>query len=322
MNLTAILLSGVIGLAQGTLLILAAPGVVGLLRTIKAQLQLRQGAGVLQPYRDLFKLLRKPAVRSNATSWIFASTPSVLFVAYSLLVFMVPVVHPATLISGDFVLAIYVLGLARFSLSLAGLDTGTPFGGLGSSREMFFHFLTEIGLVLVVVGLMIHWNTIDVQQVFEAHWRLGLGAFFTRPELLLLTLSLALLVLFESERIPIDNPSTHLELTMAHKAILLEYAGRDLALVEWAEMIKLTFLLTLLGNLFLPFPSLLATGAIPVVLWSVPAYGGKMVLLVLLLALWELGQPKLRLREVVAPGFTAMLLSLVAIIYTIYTTEG
>lgn len=307
-----------LGFLQGLLLIVAAPGIVGLLRLFKARLQQREGAGVLQPYRDLHKLLHRPAVRSQATSWVSTLTPYLLFSAYGLLVFMVPVFHHETLVPGDLLVVIYVLGFARFTLSLAGMDSGAPFGGLGSSREMFLHFLTEVGLLLVVVTLMLHWDTIILSRVFEEHWNLGAAGFLTSPELLLLALSLALLVLFESERIPIDNPATHLELTMAHKAVLLDYAGHDLALIEWAEMVKLTFLLTLLGNLFLPFPSLIGpTEVLPIVM-HLGAYAGKMALFVLLLALWELGRPKLRLRSVVGPGFAALLLSLGAIIYTIY----
>ena len=144
----------IIGLIQGTLLILLAPGLVGLLRYFKARLQARprRMTNIFQPYRDLHKLMGKPAIRSKTSSWVFAMTPTALFVAYVWLVFMVPVFHPATLIAGDLIVVIYVLGLARFSLSLAGLDAGAPFAGLGSSREMFLHFLTEIGFILFIIN--------------------------------------------------------------------------------------------------------------------------------------------------------------------------
>lgn len=316
-----------IGLAQGTLVILLAPGVAGLLRYFKAGLQQRRrGPGViLQPYRDLVKLMRKPAVRSETTSWFFAITPAVLFATYSLLVFLVPVFHRATLVQGDLIVVIYLLGLARFVLSLAGLDVGGPFGGLGSSREMFLHFLTEIGLVLVIAALMLRWETVSLNALFEHHWALGLTELVARPELVLLALSLALLTLLESGRIPIDNPAAHLELTMAHKAILLEYAGRDLALIEWAEMIKLTFLLTLLGSLFVPFPALPGSTSGYDLLESglaLATYAFKIGVLVLCLALWEMSRPKLRLRAVVGPGLVAMALSLTTIIYIIATRSG
>jgi formate hydrogenlyase subunit 4 len=316
-----------IGLSQGTLVILLAPGIAGLLRYFKAGLQQRRrGPGtILQPYRDLLKLMRKPAVRSETTSWFFAITPAVLFVAYGLLVFLVPVFHRATLAQGDLIVVIYLLGLARFVLSLAGLDAGAPFGGLGSSREMFLHFLTEIGLVLIIGALMLRWETVSLSGLFEYHWALGVNGFLLRPELGLLALSLALLILLESGRIPIDNPATNLELTMAHKAIELEYAGRDLALIEWAEMIKLAFLLTLLGNLFMPFPALPGATSELDLLESglaLAAYALKIVGLVLCLALWEMSRPKLRLRAVVGPGLVAMALSLTTIIYIVATKLG
>jgi len=308
-----------LGLFQGAFLIFLAPGLIGLLRYLKARMQLRpRPAGyILQPYRDLLKLMRKPAVRSATTSWVFAATPAILFAAYGLLAFMVPVFHPSTLIASDLIVVMYVLGLARFCLSLAGLDAGAPFTGLGSSREMFFHLLTEIGLILFIVAIIIRTGIINLSDIVAAHWQLNL---FTEPALILLALSLALLILFECERIPIDNPATHLELTMAHKAITLEYAGRDLALLEWAEMIKLTFLLTVLINLFLPFPAFAGPGRDAGILGQILAlafFGAKIFLLTLILALWELAQPKLRLRTVIRPGLAAMVLSLTAIIYTI-----
>jgi len=316
-----------IGVLQGLLLILIAPGLAGLLRQLKTRLQFRQGAGILQPYRDLFKLIRRPAVRSETTSWIFAFTPYILFVAYGLLAFQVPVFHCATLLSGDLIVILYILGLARFVLSLAGLDSGAPFSGLGSSREMFFHFLTEIGLMLIIATLIIRWNTINLAAIIAQHSGLlasgisgGTGTFPFNPEMLLLFLSLAFLILFESERIPIDNPATHLELTMAHKAVLLEYAGHDLALIEWAEMIKLTFLLTLLINLFAPIPAL-ATLTNGIDLWASGwawlGYALKVLGIIVLMAIWEVSQPKLRLRAVVRPSLWPVVFSVIAIIYTV-----
>ncbi len=305
---------------QGLLLILLAPCMIGVLRKLEAWLELRQGPGIFQPYRDIVKLMRKPAMRARTTSRLFAITPYVLFSVYGLLCLLAPVFHRATLASVDLIVVIYLLGMARFAFSLAGLDAGSSFGGLGSSRQMFVHLLTEIGLVLVIIALMVKWNTVSLTAIFDKHWELGYVNFLAEPELILLALSLALLILLESARIPIDNPATHLELTMSHKAIALEYAGRDLALIEWAEMIKLGFLLTLLGNLFLPFPR-----------WADPmhsigpsglalAFGGycaKLILLLLLLAFWELSQPKLRLRSIIGPSLVAIVLSLTAIIYTI-----
>jgi formate hydrogenlyase subunit 4 len=320
-----------IGALQGLLLILMAPGLVGLLRKLKTRLQLRQGAGIFQPYRDLLKLIRRPAVRSETTSWIFALTPYILFVTYSLLAFQVPVFHCTTLLSGDLIVILYILGLARFALSLAGLDSGALLSGLGSSREMFLHFLTEIGLMLIIAALIIRWNTINLAAIIAQHsGMLASGIYGSsdtfpfNPELLLLFLSMALLILFESERIPIDNPTTHLELTMAHKAVLLEYAGRDLAIIEWAEMIKLTFLLTLLINLFGPFPPLATlTHGIDwsASIWAWLGYVLKILGVIILMAIWEVSRPKLRLLAVVRPSLWPVVFSVIAIIYTVIATK-
>jgi len=203
-------------------------------------------------------------------------------------------------------------------LSLAGLDAGAPFGGLGSSREMFFHFLTEIGLMLFLAGLVLNWHTAGLGELFADHSELGFR-FLLKPSLILLGLSLAIILLFETGRIPIDNPATHLELTMGHKAITLEYAGRDLAVIEWAEMIKLGFMLTLFGDLFLPLPNLSGL-ALPTNLLASSLLPGiivfllKIVFLVLVLAIVEILQPKLRLRKVRGTAFAAIALSLLAII--------
>jgi formate hydrogenlyase subunit 4 len=307
---------------QGIVLILIAPAVTGLLHFFKARSQgrRRRAWNIVQPYRDLFKLLRKPAVRTVSTSWVFALAPSALFASYGVLVFLVPVFQSISPIPGDLIFVVYVLGLARFVFSAAGLDAGAPFGGLGSGRAMFLHFLTEIGLIPVVAALMIRSGSVSLNDLFAEHQKLGVAGFFAHPELMLLGLSLALLILLEAGRIPIDNPPTHLELTMAHKAIALEYAGRDLALIDWAEMIKLTFLLTLLAGLFVPFPitpnfmrgSDVVEGGL-----ILAGYTLKIIALTLLLSVWEMGQPKLRLRAVAGRGLTAMALSLTAIIYTI-----
>jgi formate hydrogenlyase subunit 4 len=304
---------------QGICLIAIAPLVTGLLRFFKARLQQRRRSitTVWQPYRDLIRLIAAPSVRASTTSWVFALTPAILLVAYGFLSFVVPVFYPKPLVATDFIVVIYILGLARFTLSLAGLDAGAPFGGLGSSREMFLHFLTEIGLMLFLAGLVLYWNTMELGELFARHSELGFG-FLLKPSLILLGLSLAIILLFETGRIPIDNPATHLELTMSHKAITLEYAGRDLAVNEWAEMIKLGFMLTLFGDLFLPSPNL-SSLALPTNLLVNSLLLGivfllKTVLLVLVLAIWETLQPKLRLRKVKETAFAAIALSLLAIV--------
>ena len=314
----------VLGLAQGVALIAVAPALVGLLRWLEARLQRRQGPPVLQPYRDLAKLLARPAVRPAKASRVFALTPYVLFAAYGTLAFMLPVFSQHTLLRGDLILILYLLGLARFMLSLAGLDVGAGFGGLGASREMFLHFLTEIGLALLVVALAIRWGTTDLAIVFSKHWGLGPLTLFAEPELVLLGMAMFLMILFEAERIPIDNPATHLELTMSQRAITLEFAGRDLALVEWAEAIKLAALLTIAGQLFVPLPYFLnpSNGGVTTPPVAVIGYALRIGALILVIAISEACQPKRRLRSVPRLALTAIVLSAMTILYALLVNQG
>lgn len=308
-----------LGFMQGLLLVTLAPGITGLLVYFKAGLQARRRspATIWQPYRDLRKLWQRPAIRARTTSWLFALAPTAVFVAYSWLAFAVPLFSYTTLVVADFIMVIYVLGLARFLLSLAGLDAGAPFGGLGSSREMFFYFLTEVGLVLVLAALSLRWGTVSLDALFQKHAGLGIR-FVASPDLILLAGALVALILLEADRIPVDNPATHLELTMSQKAIGLEYAGRDLALLEWAEMIKLAFLITLFGDLFLPLPvpkgwiadfQLLQNNLVLGLYYLL-----KLLVMILTLALWEMHRPKLRLRKVVTLALLAVTFTLISII--------
>lgn len=315
-----------LGVLQGVIIIVLSPAVTGLLRFLKARLQGRPRpvSYLWQPYRDLFKLIRKPAVRSKFTSWIFAVTPLLLFGLYGTLAGMLPLFHRGAFVQGDLILMLYLLGLARFVLSLAGLDANAPFSGLGSSREIFLHFLTEMGMGGIIAALMIKWGTLNLYVIAQNQSQMGLSIFF-QLDLFSLALALFLLILFEGERIPIDNPATHLELTMAHQAVTLEYAGRDLALIEWAEMTKLTFLLGLWVSLFLPLDFLIRwlikwlPNWLTEPTWFIGISGLfllKIIILALGLVLWEMFWPKLRLRAVSSLTLRSIVLSLLAIIYT------
>ncbi len=305
---------------QGAALAASAPALLGVMNYMKARGQgrSRRIAFILQPYRDLLKLFRLPAVRSKNTSWLFAAAPVVVFTAYTWLAFSVPVFARETLVKMDLIVLIYVLGLARFSLSLAGLDSGAGFGGLGSSREMFFHVLTEAGLVLVWAALALHWKTIDLSALLQRHTDPGI--FFKYPQLIFPALSFGLLIIMEAGLIPVDNPDTHLELTMSRKAITLEFAGRDLALIEWAEMIKLLFLVTLFSRLFLPFlnpGAWFASGGIAALLLDVAGFFFQAIMAAAIISSWESLQPKMRLRKISSLAWFSMLLSLVMIVYVI-----
>ena len=299
---------------QLLLLLAISPLISGLIKTLKARMQSRRGPGVLQFYRDLYKLFRKGMVIPDTASWIFAAAPYVAFVTTAMAGLMLPMTStkvPLGLFGG--VLAIvYLLGLGRFFLALAGMDTGSSFGGLGSSREMTISALAEPAMMLAVFTVAIAANSTNLSEVARSavgqNWR------FLAPAQMLACAALYLVLIAETGRIPVDNPATHLELTMVHEAMILEYSGPHLALIEWAASMKQLVLMTLLVNVFWPFG--LAGGP------SVPgALGGlgwllvKLGLLSCSIVLVETTNAKLRLfrvPEMLAVAFTLGTLALVS----------
>ncbi len=239
--------------AQLALLLLLAPLLSGLIKMLKARLQMRRGPSVLQPYRDMHKLMRKGMVMPNTASWLFSATPYVVFLATLLAGLMVPMVAADTPVGlfGGVLAVVYLLGLARFFLALGGLDTGSSFGGLGSSREMTISALAEPTLMLAVFTVAIGAGSTTLSEIAKAaigqQWR------FLAPSQVLAFAALFLVLIAETGRIPVDNPATHLELTMIHEAMILEYSGPYLALIEWGAAIKQLLLMTLLINVFWPF---------------------------------------------------------------------
>ncbi len=305
-----------LNLVQWMLYVLIAPLTLGMSRWIKARLLRRQGPPVWQPYYDLYKLLGKQPVIPQDASWIFSATPIVVFTCYALAGFLVPVVYlphniPA---SGDFLLLVYLLGLAKFVMALAGMDTGAPFGGLGSSRKMFLHALVEPTLVLLTYTLAQRWHTANLWLNFLNMQQNTTQAHFTDAALLLAWLALALVALAETGRLPYDNPNSHLELTMFGKAVHLEYAGANLALIEWAEAMRLTFFFTLLLNFLNPW--MLAVPGMNFWLYGliIAAYPVKLFIFATVLAIWELHSVKIRLRSIIEPATAALLLALMSVV--------
>jgi formate hydrogenlyase subunit 4 len=239
--------------AQLVLLLMLAPLVSGLIKTLKARLQMRRGPGLLQPYSDIYKLLRKGMVIPNTASWLFSATPYVVFLATLLAGLMAPMVAADTPIGlfGGVLAVVYLLGLGRFFVALSGLDAGSPFGGLGSSREMTVSALAEPTLMLAVFTVAIGAGSTSLAEIarvaINQQWR------FLAPSQALAFAALFLVLIAETGRIPVDNPATHLELTMIHEAMILEYSGPYLALIEWAASIKQLVLMTLMINVFWPF---------------------------------------------------------------------
>lgn len=296
---------------QGLVMLAVAPLLVGWINWWKARFTGRHRSIIylLQPYRDLGKLFRVPATRSQTTSWVFYWTPWVIFLSYGTLLFTLSVFSTA-LLQADLILVLYLLGLARFMLSLAGLDSASSFGGMGSSREMFFHFLTEISLFGVIAGIFFWSGGASLSQgliVLDGNQKL---AFSISAVSLFIAFFPALLL--ETRRIPVDNLETHLELTMAGKAVELEFSGRDLALVEWGEMNKLLFMLALWMQLLslLLLPNMVLT--IMPLFWLLSGVG---------LALWESKIPKIRLGQVPSVAQISLLFSLFAIVIRLFSGE-
>src|SRR6186997_3049601 len=274
-------------LAQAIVLLAVSPAIVGLIKKVKARFQCRQGAGILQPYADLKKLFRKQPVVSTTTSWIFTATPYIVFASTVTAGLLVPIfVSQMPLnFAGNIIAFVYLLALGTFFLILAGLDAGSPFGGMGSSREAIVASLTEPAMIMAIFAIALTAGSTNLSTI--VHRTALLEGIVTDPSPHLMALAAVFIVaLAETGRVPVDNPATHLELTMIHEAMVLEYSGRYLALVEWASAMKLALFMTLLANLFFPWgvPGVVSPAAI---LLGTLAVAAKLVVLAVALAIIE-----------------------------------
>jgi formate hydrogenlyase subunit 4 len=284
-------------LAQTLLLLALAPLVSGCIRNLKARLQNRRGPRPWQPYADLVKFLRKDMVISEHASWIFRAMPYVLFVSTLLAGLMVPLNStPAPLsLFGGALAFVGLLALGRFFLALAGLDPASAFGGMGSSREMTIAAIAEPALMLGIFTVAISAGSTNLSQIASV----AQGASWNplHPAHVLAFAALFIVLLAETGRIPVDNPATHLELTMIHEAMILEYSGRYLALIEWSASVKQLVLMALLANMF--FPVGIATNLDATALgFSLVCFLAKLVVLSVIVVLVETTNAKLRLFRV------------------------
>jgi formate hydrogenlyase subunit 4 len=302
-------------LAQIVLLLALAPLVAGVIKLMKARLQMRRGAGPLQPYRDLSKLLRKGMVIPDTASWLFWATPYVVFAGTLLAGLMVPIFAAETPVGlfGGVLAVVYLLGLGRFFLALGGLDTGSSFGGLGSSREMTIAALAEPTLMLSVFTVAIGAGSTSLAEM--ARFAVGQQWHFLAPSQILACAALFLVLIAETGRIPVDNPATHLELTMIHEAMILEYSGRYLALIEWGAWIKQLLLMTLLINVFWPF-GLSASWSFAGVAAGLTWLAVKLLLLAGVIVLVETTNAKMRLFRVPELMAVAFVLGALALVST------
>jgi len=297
---------------QASVALLLAPGLIGAIRWMKARLQNRRGSPVWQPYLELRKLFAKEVVVSSNASWLFHAAPFIVFgstVTVTLLVPLLAVPLPFAG-AGDLLVVVYLLLLGTFFLALAGLDPGSPFGGMGASREMTVAALAEPTMALAIFALAWGAGSTDLGQI--ASRILTIPSEALAPGHVLAFAAIFLVTLAETGRLPVDNPGTHLELTMIHEAMVLEYSGRYLALIEWAASLKLLVFFTLLANLFVPWG--VAAALTPsALLWSVLTLALKLLALGGAVAVVETHIAKLRLFRVPELLSASFILALLAV---------
>jgi formate hydrogenlyase subunit 4 len=277
--------------------LLLAPLLTGAVRKVKARLLRRQGPPLIQPYRDLARLLRKEVVLADNASWLFRVAPYLIFAAIWVAAALVPTFAVGLPFNwtADLIALVALLGSARFFQALAGMDVGTSFGGIGSSREVMIASLAEPAMLMVVFVLALVAGSTQLSSVvvFMASPEVGL-----RVSLGLALVALIMVAIAENGRIPIDNPATHLELTMVHEAMVLEYSGRHLAMIEFAASLKLLLYVSLIACVFVPW-GLAGVGAGPaaygvgMVTWLV-----KLAVAIVLLAVFETAIAKMRVFRV------------------------
>jgi formate hydrogenlyase subunit 4 len=284
-----------LALFQLAVLIALAPGVNGVIKRSKAILQGRHGPPLVQPYYDLFKLLRKDAVVSEHASVVFRWAPTMYAAAFATAALLLPVLWtPAPLAAwGDALVLVGLFALARFALALAGLDTGSAFGGMGSSREVAVAALAEPAILLSLFAVA--WRSGGTDLSGMSAWVQTHGAAMLSSSQLLAAGALIIAVIAETGRVPADNPDTHLELTMIHEGMLLEYSGRPLGILIWASLLKQTVLFALVIALFFPFGIASVAADIP---WALGALVLKLGTLAVVISLVESTSAKLRILKV------------------------
>jgi formate hydrogenlyase subunit 4 len=283
--------------AQMTLVLALAPLLTGFVRKVKARLLRRQGPALIQPYRDLLRLMRKEVVLAESASWLFRAAPYLIFAATWVAAALVPTFATGLLFSwsADLIAITALLASARFFLALAGMDVGTSFGGIGSSREVMIASLAEPAMIMITFTLALLAGTTQLSSIagFMLETNVGL-----RVSLGLALVALIMVAIAENARIPVDNPATHLELTMVHEAMVLEYSGRHLAMIEAAAALKLLLYVSLLGCVFLPWGMAAPYAGLIAYALGVVAYVLKLAVGGLLLALFETAIAKMRVFRV------------------------
>jgi formate hydrogenlyase subunit 4 len=305
---------------QMLLVVLLAPLVTGLVRKIKARLVRRRGPALIQPYRDLIRLLHKEVVLANNASWLFRAAPYLIFAATWVAAALVPTFATGLMFNwtADLIALVALLGSARFFLALAGMDVGTSFGGIGSSREVMIASLAEPAMIMIVFSLALLAGTTQLSGIAQYMLSSNVGL---RVTLGLAAISLVMVGIAENARIPIDNPATHLELTMVHEAMILEYSGRHLALIELSASLKLLVYLSLIACIFLPWGMAPARDAWNYFAIGAGAYAAKLAVGCIALAVFETAIAKMRVFRVPAFLGAALMLGLLGALF-LFVSRG
>ncbi len=306
-------------LGQVGLVLLVAPAVSGMIRKMKARLQRRIGPPVLQPYRDLRRLIGKDVVLADNTSWFFRMAPYLIFAATWVAAALVPTFQTGLMFSwsGDMIAIVALLGVARFLQAAAAIDTGTSFGGIGASREVMIASLAEPAMIMVTftVALVAGSSQLSTIAEFMLH-SVGL-----RVSLGMALVALVIVALAENARIPVDNPATHLELTMVHEAMVLEYSGRHLAMIELAGSLRLLLYISLIACIFFPVGLVVSGAGFLAYAAALGAYGMKLVIASVCLATFEMSIAKMRVFRVPSLLGIALMLGLLGTLL-LFISEG
>jgi formate hydrogenlyase subunit 4 len=310
-----------IAIFQVIIILALAPLLSGIIKKVKAFLQMRKGPGIFQPYYDIAKLLRKDSVVSENVSWIFHAAPIISFVAVLTAGLIIPVYisNMPFSFAGDLIAVVYLFALARFFIALASLDAGSSFGGMGGSREMFISSLVEPAMMLSIFAIALNVGTTNLSVVSGTVSSMGLDA--VSPYHLLAFVALFIIAIAETGRIPVDNPATHLELTMIHEAMILEYSGKQLAIVELGAMMKQLLVFSLMANIFFPWgiASELSAAGIAISLVVIIL---KVAVLGVIMALVETSTAKWRLFRLPNLLSISLMLSFLALISFIIVKGG
>ncbi|MDO8535702.1 MAG: NADH-quinone oxidoreductase subunit H [Candidatus Omnitrophota bacterium] len=280
---------------QVVLIIAIAPLLSGVIRKAKNNLRMRKGPSVLQPYYNLAKFFQKEEVVSKKTSWIFRIAPFIVLASSITAAFLVPIFAANLYLNciGDLLIIIFIFAAGRFFLALAGLDAGSAFGGMGSSREMFISSLMEPVIVLSIFAVSLNAGSTSIAALSGAH--------MIRLSTIIAAIAFFIAMIAETSRIPVDNQETHLELTMIHEAMVLEYSGRSLALIELASYIKQAVFFSLLANVIMPWQ-------------GIAMFIAKIISISLLISVIEISIAKMRLFRIVDLASFSFVMAVVSII--------